>query len=191
MGTGCRHTATLTAPAWTWHRRHHVSRWKDVRVWLRLCQITGNTQSHRGNAREVQRGQNKGVREFPPNTPAFRPFPAHRTEGQRAELWEGRGRGAVPTPLRLYDALVTPGSSGLRAVSAVLPPGMTPRRPEGRDASVPAMPFTRIHTPASLHCCTSGYPPLWSTECLGRYPNLWSPTHPAHPRPPGPTSEKL
>lgn len=180
MGTGCRHTGTLTAPAWTWHRRHHVSRWKDVRVWLRLCQITGNTQSHGGNAREVQRGQNKGVREFPPNTSAFRPFPAHRTEGQRAELWEGRGRGAMPTPLRLYDALVTPGSSGLQAVSAVLPPGMTPRRPEGRDASVPAEPFTRIHTPASslLHLWV---PSTLEHRVLGPIPQSLEPNSPRTP----------
>lgn len=76
--------------------------------------------------------KNKGVREFLPNTSAFRPFPAHRTEGQRAELWEGRGRGAVPTPLRFYDALVTPGSSGLQAVSAVPPPGNDAKTARGQ-----------------------------------------------------------
>lgn len=82
----------------------------------------------------------------------------------------GRGRGAGPTPLRLYDALLTPGSSGLQPSQPCRLQGMTPRRPEGRDTSVPVVPVTQIHTPASLHCCTSVYPPLWSTECLGRHP---------------------
>lgn len=176
---GCQGGARLPthwsphSPAWTWKPRHHVSRRKDVSVWPRLCQIPGNTQSHGGNAREVQRSQNRGVRESPPNTSAFRPFPAHRTEGWRAELWEGRGRGAVPTPLRLYDStmpLSPQEAAGCKPSQPCRLQGMTPRRPEGRDTSVPAVPFTRIHTPASLHCCTSVDPPLWSTDCLGRHP---------------------
>lgn len=193
---GCQGGARLPthwsphSPAWTWKPRHHVSRRKDVSVWPRLCQIPGNTQSHGGNAREVQRSQNRGVRESPPNTSAFRPFPAHRTEGWRAELWEGRGRGAVPTPLRLYDALVTPGSSGLQAVSAVPPPGNDAKTARGQghlSASRALHPDTHPCLSSLLHLCG---PSTLEHQLLGPTPHLWSPTHPAHPRPPGPPGEK-
>lgn len=107
---------------------------------------------------------------FPPTLQHSGPF--QPTERKDRGLSCGRGGGGEPCPLPCDSTMpLSPQeAAGCKPSQLCRLQGMTPRRPEGRDTSVPAVPFTRIHTPASLHCCTSVYPPLWSTECLGRYP---------------------
>lgn len=119
-----------------------------------------------------------------PQTPAFQPGPA--TEPKDRGLSCGREQGGES---RVHPAIQRlsrhPRTGELPTVSAVPSLGS-----EGRATSVPAVPFTPAHVPCPssfLHLCA---PSTLGHQALGPIPHLWSPTHPAHTWPPGPTSEK-
>lgn len=128
---------------------------------------TVSRRKHLGSSEEPR---TKVSGSFSPTLQHSGPF--QHTERKDRGLSCGREGGGEPCP-PLCDStmpLSPQEAAGCKPSQPCRLQGMTPRWPEGRATSVPAVPFTRIHTPASLHCCTSVYPPLWSTECLGRHP---------------------
>lgn len=106
---------------------------------------------------------------FPPTLQHSGPF--QHTERKDRGLSGGRGGGGEPGPPPCDSTMpFSPQeAAGCKPSQPGRLQGMTPRSPRA-GTPLPVVPVTQIHTPASLPCCTSVYPPLWSTECLGRHP---------------------